>query len=141
MDNTTHQVERKAMAQGVYDDFILTDVCGFRIAADTTISDTAPRKLLAASRANFEKHFESINLSLAEQLANTPPKKRCKSRLKGDLDSHSSDAGDCTRSPSPLVINETDKRKIGEKAQREEILEILHRIDATMKLLKEGSAD
>ena len=62
------------MARGVYDDVILTDGCGFRIAADTTISDTAPRKLLAATYANFEKHFGSVNLSLAEQLAITPPK-------------------------------------------------------------------
>ena len=55
---------------------------------------------------------------------------------KADLDSDSSEAGDRTRSPSPLVINETDKRKISEKPQREEILETLHRIDATMKAIE-----
>ena len=74
VERLTNLVERKAQAQGVCATFVLTDVSGYPLPEGSALEDTASPawKILAATRTNYEKHF-GASLSLAEQLASSPP--------------------------------------------------------------------
>ena len=77
MQRLADLVEKKALAQGVCENFFLTNGSGYRLTEETEVDVTSPsRKILAGTLSNFEKHLGPINLSLVEQLACSSPKKR-----------------------------------------------------------------